>query len=91
LYILCNYLFDIEPDISSHTCSRPASWAFFYDFAIATFILPQLDALAEYVRIEEIRLEWRRALEQISERFSEHGLKISAEYLKRISKGFNVP
>jgi MoxR-like ATPase len=91
LYILCNYLTDIEPDISSHICSRPANWAFFYDFAIATFILPQLDALAEYVRIEEIRLEWRRALEQTSEMFSQHGLKISAEYLKKISKGFNVP
>ncbi len=91
LYILCNYLSDIEPDISSQICSRPASWAFFYDFAIATFILPQLDALAEYLRIEELRQVWRRALEQTSEMFSQHGLKISAEYLKRISKGFNVP
>ncbi len=91
LYILCNYLTDIDPDVSSQICSRPASWAFFYDFAIATFILPQLDALAEYLRIEELRQVWRRALEQTSEMFSQHGLKISAEYLERMSKGFNVP
>ncbi len=91
LYIICYYLTDRDPDVSSQICSRPASWAFFYDFAIATFILPQLDALAEYLRIEEIRREWRRALEQASEMFSQHGLKISAEYLMRISKGFNVP
>jgi MoxR-like ATPase len=91
LYILCNYLTDRDRDVSSQICSRPASWAFFYDFAIATFILPQLDALAEYLRIEEIPQEWRKALKQTSEMFSQHGLKISAEYLARISKGFNVP
>jgi hypothetical protein len=91
LYILCNYLSDMEPDISSQICSRPASWAFFYDFAFATFILPQLDALAEYLRIEEIRQDWQKALDEASKTFSKHGLKISAEYLVRISKGFNVP
>ncbi len=91
LYILCNYLTDIDPDVSSPICLIPASWAFFYDFAIATFILPQFDALAEYLRIEGLRQEWRDALEQTSKTFSQHGLKISAEYLERISKGFNVP
>jgi MoxR-like ATPase len=91
LYFLCNYLTDIDRDVSSQICSRPASWAFFYDFAIATFILPQIDALAEYLRIEESRLGWRDVFKETSETFSKHGLKISAEYLVRISKGFNVP
>lgn len=91
LYILCNYLTVMDPNASSQICSRPASWAFFYDFAIATFILPQFDALAEYLQIGELRHEWRKVLEQTSEIFSRYGLKISAEYLRRISKGFNVP
>jgi len=91
LYILCNYLTDRDPNVSSQICSRPASWAFFYDFAIATFILQQFDALAEYLRIAESRQEWRKALKETSEMFSQHGLKISGEYLERISKGFHVP
>jgi len=56
-----------------------------------TDVVPQLDVLSGYVQIEgdNGRAAW--ILSGVADKFRGWGLKASAEYAEKLSRGFNVP
>jgi len=89
--LLCDFLIAIEPQKGADMCGRLETWIALLDSALATFLLPQLDILAEYLQIEESSREIGEMLQDIRRSIDEYGLKLSSNYLERLRRGYNVP
>jgi MoxR-like ATPase len=70
---------------------RPEKLLYLLDFAVAAHVVPQLDALSGYVQIEGDKGQAARNLSGVADKFRGWGLKASAEYAEKLSRGFNVP
>ncbi len=70
---------------------RPEKLLYLLDFAVAAYVVPQLDVLSGYVQIEGGEGQAARTLSGVADRFRGWGLKASAEYAEKLSRGFNVP
>jgi hypothetical protein len=70
---------------------RPEKLLYLLDFAVAAYVVPQLDALSGYVQIEGDKGQAVRTLSGVADKFRGWGLKASAEYAEKLSRGFNVP
>ena len=69
----------------------PKKLLYLLDFAIATYIVPQLDVLAGYVQVEGYNGQAARILGEISKKLRGWGLRASAKLMEKLSQGFNVP
>jgi hypothetical protein len=74
----------------------PQSWSpekllYLFDFAIATYIVPQLDVLAGYVQVEGYNGQAARTLVEVAKKLQGWGLRASAKLVEKLSQGFNVP
>ena len=69
----------------------PKKLLYLLDFAIATYIVPQLDVLAGYVQVEGYNGQAARILGEISKKLKGWGLRASAKLMEKLSQGFNVP
>jgi MoxR-like ATPase len=70
---------------------RPEKLLYLLDFAVAAYVVPQLDILSGYVQIEGDKGQAARNLSGVADKFRGWGLKASAEYAEKLSRGFNVP
>ncbi|MFZ8839037.1 MAG: AAA family ATPase [Pyrobaculum sp.] len=70
---------------------RPEKLLYLLDFAVAAYVVPQLDVLSGYVQIEGDKGQAARTLSRVADKFRGWGLKASAEYAEKLSRGFNVP
>jgi hypothetical protein len=70
---------------------RPEKLLYLLDFAVAAYVVPQLDVLSGYVQIEGDKGQAAQTLRRVADRFRGWGLKASAEYAEKLSRGFNVP
>ncbi|MFZ8810233.1 MAG: AAA family ATPase [Pyrobaculum sp.] len=70
---------------------RPEKLLYLLDFAVAAHVVPQLDVLSGYVQIEGDKGQAARNLSGVADKFRGWGLKASAEYAEKLSRGFNVP
>ena len=69
----------------------PEKLLYLLDFAIATYIVPQLDVLAGYVQAEGHNGQAAQTLEEVATKLRGWGLRASAELVEKLSQGFNVP
>jgi hypothetical protein len=70
---------------------RPEKLLYLLDFAVAAYVVPQLDVLSGYVQIEDDKGQAAQTLSGVADKFRDWGLKASAEYAEKLSRGFNVP
>jgi hypothetical protein len=70
---------------------RPEKLLYLLDFAVAAYVVPQLDVLSGYVQIEGDKGPAARTLSRVADKFRGWGLKASAQYAEKLSRGFNVP
>ena len=70
---------------------RPEKLLYLLDFAVATYIVPQLDVLAGYVQVEGHNGQAARTLEEVAKKLRGWGLRASAELVEKLRQGFNVP
>ncbi len=61
------------------------------DFAMASYVIPQLDVLAGYVQIEGANSEIAKILSKLAEEFGKRGLRVTHNFLQKLSRGHNVP
>jgi hypothetical protein len=74
----------------SHSWS-PEKLLYFLDFAIATYIIPQLDVLAGYVQVESRNGQAAQIVGEVAKKLKGWGLRASAKLVEKLSQGFNVP
>jgi MoxR-like ATPase len=74
----------------SHSWS-PEKLLYFLDFAIATYIIPQLDLLAGYVQVESHNGQAAQIVGEVAKKLKGWGLRASAKLVEKLSQGFNVP
>jgi hypothetical protein len=70
---------------------RPEKLLYLLDFAVATYIVPQLDVLAGYVHVEGHNGQAARTLGEVAKKLRGWGLRASAELVEKLRQGFNVP
>jgi hypothetical protein len=69
----------------------PEKLLYLLDFAVATYIVPQLDVLASYVQVEGREGQATHTLTEVAKKLRGWGLRASAELVEKLSQGFNVP
>jgi len=69
----------------------PEKLLYLLDFAVATYIVPQLDVLAGYVQVEGHNGQAAQTLEEVAKKLRVWGLRASAELVEKLRQGFNVP
>ncbi|MFP3169394.1 MAG: AAA family ATPase [Thermoproteus sp.] len=69
----------------------PGKLLYLLDFAVATYIVPQLDVLAGYVQVEGYEGQAAQTLREVATMLRVWGLRASAELVEKLSQGFNVP
>jgi hypothetical protein len=69
----------------------PGKLLYLLDFAVATYIVPQLDVLAGYVQVEGHEGQAAQTLTEVATKLRGWGLRASAELVEKLSQGFNVP
>ncbi len=69
----------------------PGKLLYLLDFAVATYIVPQLDVLAGYVQVEGREGQAAQTLTEVAKKLRGWGLRASAELVEKLSQGFNVP
>jgi len=70
---------------------RPEKLLYLLDFAVATYIVPQLDVLAGYVQVEGHEGQAAQTLTEVATKLRGWGLRASAELVEKLRQGFNVP
>jgi MoxR-like ATPase len=70
---------------------RAEKLLYLLDFAVAAYVVPQLDVLSGYVQIEGGEGQAAQILGRVADTLRGWGLRASAEYAERLSRGFNVP
>lgn len=96
LIIVATILYEMLP--SDHEIKKIANderlAMLILDIALSLNVIPQLDVLADHVRIQEYRVGEKNGpktlLEDVGKTLDELGLKISRELISRISRGVHV-